>query len=682
MSRRAILRGSYRSGDKPMNLAGLNPQQHDAVLATEGPVLVLAGAGSGKTRVITYRIGSLLERGVMPGRILALSFTNKAAGEMRERVRDLVGRAGRDTVLCTFHALGVRFLREEAESVGLSRGFSILDEGDQRDAIRQALLSAGFNLERYEPRMVHARLSHYKGRLEKPDQKLGPLDAAVHHAWPLYEQRLRAMNAVDFDDLVTLPVIAMEGNPGVAERWGARFRYVMVDEYQDTNSAQLRMVKALCRQHANVCVVGDDDQSIYAWRGAVAGNILSFDEHFPGARTIALTQNYRSTNTVLRAANAVISNNAERHEKSLWSENGDGPPLRYFLADNDEEEAHFIATDLLGTRNAERLKWQEFAVLYRTNAQSRALEAALRGAGIPYRIVGGTRFYDRKEVRDLVAYLRVCANPFDEAAFRRIVNYPNRGVGDLSIQRVGEHAKSAGKAFWQAVRAPDEVVGLQPRTANALKKLDADLETFRRRFRDEPLAPVCRDVIEYFSFADAVVRDGQRDPRQVRRRLDNLEEVASALAAFQRHTPEGTLVDYLAKLSLDTRKENDGDEETDEVCLMTLHGAKGLEFTAVYLAGCEEGLMPHKRVLEGDGDLAEERRLAYVGITRARVHLTLTGARQRLRYGKVERRRPSRFIEEIPPELFAGGRSGKLPLLSVEEKDQKAKSAFDEILGL
>ncbi len=665
-----------------MNLAGLNPQQHEAVLATEGPVLVLAGAGSGKTRVITYRIGSLLKRGVMPGRILALSFTNKAAGEMRERVNDLVGRAARDTVLCTFHALGVRFLREEAEAVGLSRGFSILDEGDQRDAIRQSLLAAGFNLERYEPRIVHSRLSHYKGRLEAPDPKLGPLDAAVHHIWPLYEQKLRAMNAVDFDDLVTLPVHAMETHKGVATRWGARFRYVMVDEYQDTNSAQLRMVKALCSQHANVCVVGDDDQSIYAWRGAVAGNILRFDEHFPGARTIALTQNYRSTNMVLRAANAVISNNAERHEKSLWSDNGDGPPLRYFLADNDEEEAHFIGTDLLGTRTAERLTWKDFAVLYRTNAQSRALEGALRGAGIPYRIVGGTRFYDRKEVRDLIAYLRVCANPYDEAAYRRIVNYPNRGIGDLSIQRVGEHAKASGKAFWQVVRAPDGVVGLQPRSRDALKKLDADLETFRKRFRSDPLSSVCRDIIEYFCFADAVVRDGKRDPRQVRRRLDNLEEVATALAWFRSNTPDGTLADYLAKLSLDTRKEDDGDEDTDEVCLMTLHGAKGLEFTAVYLAGCEEGLMPHRRVLEGDGDLAEERRLAYVGITRARRHLTLTGARQRLKYGKVERRRPSRFIEEIPPELFAGGRSGKLPALSVEEKDVKAKSAFDEILGL
>ena len=644
-------------------------------------MLVLAGAGSGKTRVITFRIAHLLGRGVLAGRILALSFTNKAAGEMRERVMELVGRAARDTTLSTFHALGVRFLKEEAEAVGLSRGFSILDEGDQRDAVRQALVATGFDLDRYEPRMVQARLSHYKGRLELPDAKNGPLDAVCGHVLPLYEQRLRAMNAVDFDDLLVLPVRALENDVSVATRWGGRYRYVMVDEYQDTNAAQLRMVKALCRQHANVCVVGDDDQSIYAWRGAVAGNILRFGDHFEGARTIALTQNYRSTNNVLRAANAVIQNNAERHEKSLWSQNGDGPLLRYYLAPTDEEEAHFIATDLLGTRNANTLRWDSFAVLYRTNAQSRALEAGLRGAGIPYRIVGGTRFYDRKEVRDLVAYLRVLGNPFDEAAFRRIVNYPNRGIGDLSIQRIGEHAKRIGRAFWQVVRDPDGVAGLQPKTKAALQRLDADLDVFRRRFRKEPLAAVCRDVIEHFRFADAVVKDGKRDARQVRRRLDNLEEVASALAAFRQHRPDGSLEDYLAKLALDTRREDDADEPTDEVCMMTLHGSKGLEFTAVYLAGCEEGLMPHKRVLAGDGDLSEERRLAYVGITRAKVHLTLTGAQQRLKYGKIERRRPSRFLEEIPPELFAGGRSGKLPSLTVEEKDKKAKSAFDEMLG-
>jgi len=489
------------------------------------------------------------------------------------------------------------------------------------------------------------------------------------------------MNAVDFDDLVTLPVRAMETDADVADRWGGKFRYLMVDEYQDTNAAQLRMVKALCRQHANVCVVGDDDQSIYAWRGAVAGNILSFGDHFEGARTIALTQNYRSTNNVLRAANAVICNNVERHEKSLWSENGDGPLLRYLLADNDEEEARFIATDLLGTRTNERFAWQDFAVLYRTNAQSRALEGELRAAGIPYRIVGGTRFYDRKEVRDLVAYLRVCANPFDEAAYRRIVNYPNRGIGDLSIQRIGEHARRTGRAFSQVVADASGVAGLQARGRAALAQLDADLGVFRRRFREESLAAVCRDMVTHFRFADAVTRDSKRDPRQARRRLDNLDEVGNALAAFRERNPTGTLVDYLGKLSLDTRKEDDADEATDEVSLMTLHGAKGLEFTAVYLAGCEEGLMPHRRVLEGDGDLAEERRLAYVGITRARRHLTLTGARQRLRYGKVQRRRPSRFLDEIPPELFAGGRSGKVPTLSVEEKDQKAKSAFDEMLG-
>ncbi len=665
-----------------MNLDGLNPQQREAVETLEGPLLVLAGAGSGKTRVITWRIGWLLAHGVPASQILALSFTNKAAGEMRERVLDLVGKAARDCVLSTFHALGVRFLREEAAAAGLSRGFSILDEGDQLDAVRRGLLACGYDLNRYEPRQVQGRLSHYKGRLEIPDPKVGPLDAVAARVLPLYEQRLRAMNSVDFDDLIALPVRTLETEAGVAERWARRFRYIMVDEYQDTNAAQLRMVKALARAHQNVCVVGDDDQSIYAWRGAVAGNILRFDQHFEGAKMIALTQNYRSTNNVLRAANAVIRNNAERHEKTLWSDKGDGPQLRYRLTDDDDAEATFVAGDLISQKQSLGLSWQDFAVLYRTNAQSRALEDALRRAGVPYRIVGGTRFYDRKEVRDVVAYLRAVANPYDEAAWRRIVNYPARGIGDLTITRIGEAAKATGRAYWQVVKDPEGVEGVSPKQIETLRRLHADVAAFRKRFEEHPLGAVCRELIEHFAFADAIVRSARGEsPRQVRRRMENVDEVASALASFQAKEEGGTLTDYLARLSLDTRKEEDGDTETDEVTMMTLHGAKGLEFTYVYLAGMEEGILPHRRVLEGDGEVAEERRLAYVGITRARKHLTLSGARRRLKRGKIERRRPSRFLEEIPESLFAGGRGGDVPPPSEEEQAARARAAFAKMLG-
>ncbi len=663
-----------------VDLDSLNPQQREAVTTTEGPLLVLAGAGSGKTRVITFRIAHLLDRGVGAERILALSFTNKAAGEMQERVAYMVGKRARGAVLSTFHALGVRFLREEAEAVGLSKGFTILDEGDQRDAVRAALEQLGFSLDRYDPKQVHARISHYKGILAEPNPRFGGLDAVVHHVLPLYQQRLRALNAVDFDDLIGVPVTSMETNPDVGARWAQRFRYVMVDEYQDTNGAQLRMVKGLVRGHGNVCVVGDDDQSIYAWRGAVAGNILRFDTHFPGARMIALTQNYRSTNHVLRAANHVIRNNVERHEKTLWSELGDGALLRYALLDDDEEEARWVATDLLGQKRQRALTWRDFAVLYRTNAQSRVVEEGIRQAGIPYRVVGGTRFYDRKEVRDLVGYLRVITNPFDEAAYRRIVNYPPRGVGDVSIQRIGDHARETGEPFWRLVERPERVPDLTPKVQRVLKDLDALLRTYRKRFASEPMEAVCRDLIRALNFADALVRV-HKQPRQVRKRLDNVEEVASALRSFRERNPEGTLDDYLARLSLDTRREEDGDADADEISLMTLHGSKGLEFPFVYLVGCEEGLMPHQRVLDGDGEVAEERRLVYVGITRAQRHLTLTGAKRRLKFGKVQYRRPSRFLDEIPEALFEGGRGGTPPAPSEAEREQRNKDAFAEMFA-
>ncbi|MCB9546806.1 MAG: UvrD-helicase domain-containing protein [Myxococcales bacterium] len=657
-----------------LDLHSLNPAQREAVLTTDGPLLVLAGAGSGKTRVITYRIARLLALGVPAERILALSFTNKAAEEMRERVEKLIGARAKGCVLSTFHALGVRFLREEAEAVGRTAGFTILDEGDQRDAVRLGLVKLGYDPQQYDPKVVHGRISADKGLLRAPDPAEHPVASRI---FPLYERRLRVLNAVDFDDLIVLPVRALEAEgpqgDAVRGRWRERFHYIMVDEYQDTNGAQLRMVQALAGR-GNVCVVGDDDQSIYAWRGAVAGNILHFDRSFPGARMVALTQNYRSTNHVLRAANAVIRNNVERHEKTLWSENGDGPLLRYALADNDEEEAHWIATDMLGARHRLGLKWSDFAVLYRTNAQSRVVEDAIRNAGIPYRLVGGTRFYDRKEVRDVVAYLRVIANPFDETAWRRIVNYPSRGVGDVSLERLADYAAGTGLPFFRVLQRP-EIQGLSPKVQETVRGLEAKIADLRARFAAEPLGEVCRSLIKMFGFADELVRV-HKDVRQVRRRMDDLEEVASALASFHQRNPGAGLTEYLAKLALDTRPEEDGDAEADQASLMTLHASKGLEFTAVYLAGVEEGLMPHQRVLEGEGELDEERRLAYVGITRAKVHLTLTGAKMRLKFGRIHRKRPSRFLEEIPDELFLGGRTGKLPEKPPEERERQNLNAF------
>ncbi|MCA9538310.1 MAG: UvrD-helicase domain-containing protein [Myxococcales bacterium] len=673
-----------------ISLDGLNPEQRQAVITTEGPLLVLAGAGSGKTRVITFRIAWLLDRGVPADRILALSFTNKAAGEMRERVLSLVGKGAEGCTLSTFHALGLRFLREEHAAAGLSAGFTILDEGDQIEAVRLALVEKGFDLERWPQRQVHARLSWYKGRLSRIDATRGGVDAVAAQVTGLYHDKLRAMNAVDFDDLIARPVWVLKRDADAAYRWAGRFQYIMVDEFQDTNAAQLELLKGLAKRYANVCAVGDDDQSIYGWRGAVAGNILGFDRHFPGAQIIALTRNYRSTNHILRAANHVIENNAERHEKALWSDHGDGEKLRYRLAEDGDDEAHWVATDLLRRQRAQRLNWNDFAILYRTNAQSRLIEEAVRGASIPYRLIGGTRFYDRKEVRDLIAYLRVIANPFDEAAYRRIVNYPPRGIGDKSVHRLGDYSRDHGVPFWRLVERPEGVPGIPPAVRTALEGLHALLAEYRRRFAQplSPLGEICQELVDTLDFRNHLTR-ADDNARRVQRRMENLEEVASALTTFRERNPAAPLEDYISRLSLDSRREEDGDASTDEVSLMTLHGSKGLEFTAVYLVGCEEGFLPHHRGARpgvpfagpSPAEVAEERRLMYVGITRAKRSLTVTAARKRLKFGRTQARRPSRFLHEIPEKLFEGGRKGVVAELTGDALQKKGLDAFAEMFG-
>ena len=380
---------------------------------------------------------------------------------MKERVLDLAGKRARGVVLSTFHSLGLRFLREEYRRAGLSKGFTILDEDDQLSAVNDLMGDAGFDTGVYDLRIVHSVIGHFKSRLERPDPRRGGIEGVAAHLSPLYGRRLRAMNTVDFDDLIALPVWLLESDEELAYRWASRFRYIMVDEYQDTNLSQLRLLKALGKRHGNICVVGDDDQSIYGWRGAEAGNILRFDEHFAGARTIALTQNYRSTNRILKSANALITNNAERHEKSLWSELGEGDALRYYEAPDGDEEARWVSADLLSSAREKDLPWKSFSILYRTNAQSRLVEDSLRALDIPYRIIGGTRFYDRKEVKDLMAYLRCIANPWDESALRRIINFPARGIGDATIQKIANAAQEESVPFFRFLKDPQRVPGLK-----------------------------------------------------------------------------------------------------------------------------------------------------------------------------------------------------------------------------
>ncbi len=672
-----------------IDYAHLNPAQRRAVFHIDGPVLVLAGAGSGKTRVITYRIAYLIEQGVSPSEILALSFTNKAANEMRERVLDLVGPLATSATLSTFHALGLRFLKEEYASVGLSKKFTILDEGDQLAAIRDLMKDAGYDVDQYDPRTIQGLISHYKSRLERPDPKRGGFDGVAAHISPLYGRRLRAMNAVDFDDLIAMPVWVLEKDKEIGYRWSGRYRHIMVDEYQDTNLSQLRLLKALAKRYNHVCAVGDDDQSIYGWRGAEAGNILRFDQHFAGADRIDLTQNYRSTNRILKAANRLILNNSERHDKSLWSDLGEGEALRYYEAPDGDQEASWVATDLSGCKRRDAVSWSDFAILYRTNAQSRLLEDAVRRLDIPYRIVGGTRFYDRKEVRDLLAYLRAISNPWDETALRRIINFPARGIGDQSIQKIANRAQEKGVPFFRLIQDPNKVPGLTEGVRSSVRAFNELLEHYRAQFSTSGsnLGMICRELTGKIDFRNVFTRT-DRNPKRVAQRMDNLEEVSVALDSFRQREPDGKLEDYLTQLTLNPNRDEDEDEQENLVSLMTLHGSKGLEFKYVYMVGVEEGFMPHLQMPgRGSGadlpvDVSEERRLVYVGITRAQQLLTLTGARKRLRFGRTKARKPSRFLFEIPEELFQGDRSGTVPELSGDALQEKGRNAFAEMLDL
>ena len=653
-----------------VDLSGLNPQQREAVERTEGPLLVLAGAGSGKTRVITFRIAHLLNKGVPPEAILALSFTNKAATELRERLVAIAGEEARRCQASTFHSLGVRFIKEEHEAAGLRPRFTILDEGDQLDAAKQAMSQLGLDPKRYPPEGLLAQISHFKSQLINPASQRDARVAAM--CYEGYQRRLRLMNAVDFDDLIRTPVVLMETQRAVQLRWRSRFKYILVDEYQDTNGAQLRMLKALAAGYGNICVVGDDDQSIYGWRGAVASNILRFGEQFPGAHTIALTQNYRSTNLILRAANHVIHNNPERHPKELWSAHGDGLPLRYRALEHGDREAEWVAQDLARAKREGGLRWADLAVLYRTNQQARVFEEEVRRLEIPYRVVGGTKFYDRKEIKDALAYLRLLTNPSDENALRRVINYPPRGVGDASIERLAHTALLTGRSMWALCAEPHRVEGLTHQAGEPLRAFYELLSPYAEVFdlpashpSARPWSVVFLELMAALRFKEALLRE-HRDAEQVRRRWENIEEMANGLSWAQGRGE--SLNDYLNRLSLDAPRAKD-EEERDEVSLMSLHSSKGLEFHSVYLVGVEEGWMPHERVLEESGAVDEERRLAYVGITRAQRQLTLTTAQKRLSFGKLLARKPSRFLAEIPEGLFEGGSRAGGPTLSEQGAD-------------
>jgi DNA helicase-2/ATP-dependent DNA helicase PcrA len=629
-------------------LEELNPPQREAVVTVDGPVLVLAGAGSGKTRVITYRVAHLLERGVAPEQILAVSFTNKAANEMRERVERLVGPRGKEVTLCTFHALGLQILKRERTALGMPAGFTIYDASDQLGTVREIVKRVHMDDRKFDLKAILFRISRAKNAFLSPEDYLEEIDDHEYDliaadVYPKYQEALRSFHAFDFDDLICETVRLFDRQPDVAQKW--KFKYVMVDEYQDTNRAQFLFLKHLV-QH-NICVVGDDDQSIYGWRGAEAGHILEFEHHFPGASVVKLEENYRSTPQILNAANSVIAHNRKRHEKRLWTMRRSGDKLQLIACEDAEAEAQFVAEEIEVLRATRGYKLRDCAVLYRSNIQSRELEEALRAQRINYRVVGGQAFFDRKEVKDAIAYLKLALQTRDEISLRRVINYPARGIGGTTLEKLAQYAKEHGCSLWDAcVKSP------QRKEVTAFCDL---MERGRAYLASGSLSEGARRFLDETGIPDDL--RGSGSPLQAQRRIENLEGFFESLQRFQDR--EGRdLPAFLHRLTLQSK--DDDDQPGDEVTLVTLHGAKGLEFPVVFLVGMEEELLPHKRTLYPQGpdvqdatvDLGEERRLLYVGITRAKEVLYLTRARTRSQRAGARERTPSRFLEEIPPELY------------------------------
>ncbi|MBB5140601.1 DNA helicase-2/ATP-dependent DNA helicase PcrA [Thermocatellispora tengchongensis] len=659
------------SVDHPL-LDGLNPQQRDAVVHHGSPLLIVAGAGSGKTRVLTHRIAYLLaERDVRPQEILAITFTNKAAREMKERVDKLIGPRSKAMWVMTFHSACVRILRREAKHLGFPSSFSIYDQADSQRLMAMVCRELDLDPKRYPPRSFSAQVSNLKNELvdyeTAADKASTHLEKTLASAYRAYQERLTESGAMDFDDLIMLTVNLFQAFPQVAEHYRRRFRHVLVDEYQDTNHAQYMLIRELVGhpeiktvdgdvvregvERSELCVVGDADQSIYAFRGATIRNILEFERDYPDARTILLEQNYRSTQTILNAANAVISRNEGRKPKNLWSDQGAGPKIVGYVADNEHDEAMFVAQEVDRLSDDEGVQPGQVAVFYRTNAASRVFEEIFIRTGLPYKVVGGVRFYERKEVRDLLAYLRLLANPNDVVSLRRVLNVPKRGIGERAEAMIEAYAARERVPFWEALRRAEEAPGIATRSLNAIKEFVALIEELRVKAEGMPPAALAEEVLQSTGYRAELEESG--DP-QDESRLENLDELISVAAEYEEANPEGTLTDFLEQVSLvaDADQIPEGDGGQGVVTLMTLHTAKGLEFPVVFLTGLEDGVFPHMRSLHEPRELEEERRLAYVGITRAQQRLYLTRAAVRSSWGGAPSFNPaSRFLSEVPGEL-------------------------------
>ena len=639
-------------------LAELNDPQREAVRHLEGPLLVLAGAGSGKTRVLTHRIAYLLATGAArPGEILAITFTNKAASEMRERVEQLVGRATRAMWVTTFHSACARMLRADAEKLGYSRSFTIYDEGDSLRMIKRCMAELGVDPKRFPVRSIRSQVSGAKNKLvdagEYAQAQGSVFEETVADVYALYEKRMLEANAMDFDDLLVRTVNLLELSEEARERWRRTFRHVLVDEYQDTNHAQYRLLQLLVAEHGNLMVVGDEDQSIYGFRHADIRNILDFERDFPEAEIVKLEQNYRSTQTILSAANAVVERNRERRPKQLWTEIAGGEPVRLSELTDEHEEARWVAGEIERLAEEDGVRREDVAVFYRTNAMSRVLEDTLNRFDLPYQVIGGTKFYERAEIKDAVAYLSLLVNPADQVSFARIVNSPRRGIGSTSQARLASHANTTGLPIWEVAERAEEVPGLSGAAIKSVGRFHETMVGLRERAEEEgPVAGLLEAVLQESGYLEALAAERTVEAEG---RAENLEALIAGAAEFdvererEGESEVAPLEEYLQQISLYT--EQDGLRETESlITLMTLHNAKGLEYDTVFIVGCEDGAFPHMRALEEGGE-EEERRLCYVGITRARQRLYLTWARERRLFGRAERNLPSRFVDELPAEL-------------------------------
>ena len=639
-----------------IDLALLNPQQRLAVETTGGPLLVLAGAGSGKTRVLTYRVAKLIEDGVPPWKILAITFTNKAAKEMAERISKLAGAQAAEVWVSTFHACCARILRRDIEKLGYKRQFAIYDEDDRLTLIKSILKELNLSDKEYPPRQVRAVISDAKNRMLTPAEWLKDAgdnfrNKHLSEVYARYEDGLRGNNALDFDDLLLKTLELLASQPPVLDYYRNRFDYILVDEYQDTNAAQYELVRLLAGEKRNLCVVGDDDQSIYGWRGADIRNILDFEKDFPDAKVVKLEQNYRSTANILDAANQVIAHNRGRKEKALWTEAGEGEKITLYRALDERDEAAYIAA--MARREAQRYGAGQVAVLYRTNAQSRVLEEAFVRSGTAYRVYGGLKFYDRKEVKDLIAYMRALVHPDDDISPRRIINEPKRAIGDSTVEALLEYGRENELSLLSAALDVDNVP-LSTRAATAVRGFAEMMIDLTEALYEQKPSEFLDTLLEKTGYA----RQYEAAPSDENTaRLENIEELRGAVTDFERLNPEGGMTDFLENVALMT--DLDGmEEQRGAVTLMTLHAAKGLEFDAVFLAGMEENIFPISRALMDEDQLEEERRLCYVGITRARKKLYLSCAHTRMLYNARNANEPSRFLSELPPRVLERGRAG------------------------